>query len=96
METEASCVHCHVALGDGPKRAPVHVDDGEGTTETWCPRCFHVRARLEGARFSPRHYAALLCSLCGWESADFGRGICGQCGSRFVIALAASSPAEGT
>jgi hypothetical protein len=88
MTNDASCVNCHVPLGDGPKRAPVHVDNGEGVSEQFCPRCFtYRRARMEPARFSSRRLAALLCSRCGWESADFGRGVCGQCGSRFVAAL---------
>jgi hypothetical protein len=84
----AECASCHAPVGDTPKRAGVHVDNGVGVTEVFCARCFvHRRAGMEHTRFSARHFAALLCSVCGWESADFGRGVCGQCGSRFVVAL---------
>ena len=77
------CASCKAALGDASKRAPVNADG-----EMWCARCFiHQRAHQEPGRFAAWRYAALLCSRCGWESADFGRGVCGQCGSRFVIAL---------
>jgi hypothetical protein len=84
----AECANCHAPLGDGPKRAPVHVGNGEGATECFCARCFvHRRAAMEVGRFFPRLFAALHCSVCGWESADFGRRACGQCGSRFVVEL---------
>jgi len=83
------CARCKRSLGDGPKRAPVHVDG-----ELWCALCFvHDRAHEEPARFAASRFAALLCSRCGWESADFGRGCCGQCSSRFVVALPPAVPA---
>ena len=86
MVTE--CVSCKAPTGDTPKRAPVHVDG-----EAFCARCFvHVRAHKEPARFASWRYAALLCSRCGWESADFGRGVCGQCGSRFILVLPPPHP----
>jgi hypothetical protein len=82
------CVACEAPLGDGPKRAPVNADG-----EVFCPRCFvHHRAHQEPSRFAASRFAALLCSRCGWESADFGRGCCGQCGSRFVVALPPAVP----
>jgi hypothetical protein len=83
-----TCVGCKQPVGDGPKRAPVHVTDDAGGREIWCPRCFvGKRASMEPHRFASWLYAAVRCSLCGWESVDFGQHRCGQCGSRFVTVL---------
>ena len=68
-----ACVACNKPIGDGPKRAPVHVSDGVAQ-EVFCPLCFvSTRAPMEPRRFAPWLYAAVRCSLCGWESVDFGR-----------------------
>jgi hypothetical protein len=42
---------------------------------------------MEPRRFAPELYAAVRCSMCGWESVDFGQRRCGQCGSRFIAVL---------
>ncbi|HEY1697979.1 MAG TPA: hypothetical protein VGG39_37725 [Polyangiaceae bacterium] len=82
------CVGCKVPTGDAPKRAPVHVNDDAGGHELWCPCCFvGTRAPMEPRRFAPWLYAAVRCSLCGWDSVDFGQRRCAQCGSRFITVL---------
>jgi len=81
-------VSCKQPIGDAPKRAAVYVTDEAGGHEAWCPCCWvGVRAPMEPGRFAARHHAAVHCSLCGWESVDFGQHRCGQCGSRFITAL---------
>jgi hypothetical protein len=86
----AECIRCKAPLGDGPKRAPVFVDEGEPT----CPRCFvWLRAPMEIGRFGAHHYAAVACSRCGWESVDVGTGRCAQCHSALVLLL--PPPADG-
>jgi hypothetical protein len=88
-----ACVSCKQPVGDGPKRAPVHVTDDAGGHEVWCPRCFvGTRAPMEPVRFAPRLYAAVRCSLCGWESVDFGQHRCAQCRSRFITVLPPARP----
>jgi hypothetical protein len=87
-QSAGGCVGCKQPIGDGPKRAPVHVTDEVGGHEEWCPCCWvGVRAPMEPGRFAPWLYAAVRCSLCGWESVDFGQHRCGQCGSRFITVL---------
>ncbi len=88
-----ACVGCKDPIGDAPKRAPVHVSDDSGAHEAWCPCCFvGTRAPMEPRRFAPWLYAAVRCSLCGWESVDFGQRRCGQCGSRFITVLPPARP----
>lgn len=86
--TAVACANCKQPLGDAAKRAPVFVRDDGGGQEAFCPRCFvGVRAPMEPRRFAVRSIASVQCSLCGWESVDFGQGRCAQCGSRFIVVL---------
>lgn len=88
-----ACVACKQPIGDEPRRAPVHVTDEAGGHEAWCAPCFvGLRAPMEPGRFAPWLYAAIRCSLCGWESVDFGPRRCGQCGSRFITVLPPARP----
>jgi hypothetical protein len=83
-----ACVGCKQPLGNAAKQAPVFVRDDAGGQEAWCARCFFtVRAPMEPRRFAIRSIVAVHCSLCGWESVDFGQGRCAQCGSRFITVL---------
>jgi hypothetical protein len=96
---DLECVDCHERLS--PNVLPVFVPEdnggGEGKTEIWCPQCFVAVRAIRDVRWVDAvrigQLLAISCGACGKTSVDFGRHLCGQCGSKnIVILLAKGAP----
>jgi hypothetical protein len=86
------CCVCKDHVGEETGELPMRISDdggdGEGSVETYCPRCFvHVRGSFD-ARWSAAiaigQISAVTCMnpKCKLTSVSFGHKGCQQCGSR--------------
>jgi hypothetical protein len=88
------CVECHERLGGNvlPVWAADDQGEGGGTSEPWCPQCFCSKRAPQDPRFADAvrigQILPITCGQCGKTTVDFGRHLCGQCGSeKFVVLL---------